>query len=293
MRLRRLALLGVLVLAACAPKEILYPLAGQDVPRLHDFPAGFEPPVSAETAREIGGFGGEVDHLSHTPVIFVHGNTVSASFWLPAREHFAAAGYNIGELWAPSYGWSSVRSFDSDDLSVPTLDAFVTELQRYLKIRTGRDVQQFDIVAHSLGVTLVRQWMLQTNSFHRVRNFIGVCGANHGVWTARPDARGINRVSAFELMPGSPWLAQLNRAGETPGPVRYMTLYDGIGWGDELFPKPYQESSALDGARNLAFNREHGTHYTHLELPRQPDTLDAMLDFLRSAHEPLPGAVPP
>ena len=279
--------------SACVPREILYPALGQQVPQLRDFPPGFKPPPSNETGEPVHGFGGAGDELRHTPVVFVHGNTVNASFWKPARTHFLKAGYRPNELWALGYGWNSVRAFDSNDLSVPTLDAFMTELQAHLSRQTGREIRQFDIVAHSLGVTLVRQWMLQTNKYHWVRNFVAACGANHGVWTARPDARGQNRLVSFELAPNSPWLAQLNRVGETPGPTRYLTLYDGTGWGDALFPKPYEHSSALQGATNLPYNVKHGTHYDHLELPREPETMDAMIAFFRQAREALPNAQPP
>jgi hypothetical protein len=133
---------------------------------------------------------------------------------------------------------------------------------------------------------MVRQWMQQENAWHRVRHFIGACGANHGVWTARSDARGENRTVSFELAHGSPWLEQLNRGGETPGGTRYMTLYDGTGWADVLFPTGSAHSSALKGARNLAYNLEHGTHYDHLELPRVPETLEAMLKFLANPPPP-------
>ena len=281
------------ITVACVPREVLYSVAGQEVPRLRDFPVGFKPPLSNETGEPVHGFGGAGDELRHTPVVFVHGNTVNASFWKPARAHFLKAGYRPNELWALGYGWNSVRAFDSNDLSVPTLDAFMTELQAHLSRQTGREIRQFDIVAHSLGVTLVRQWMLQTNKYHWVRNFVAACGANHGVWTARPDARGQNRLVSFELAPDSPWLTQLNRVGETPGPTRYLTLYDGTGWGDALFPKPYEHSSALQGATNLPYNVKHGTHYDHLELPREPETMDAMIAFFKQAREALPNAQPP
>jgi len=239
------------------------------------------------------GFGGGGGGVTRTPVIFIHGNTVSARYWLPNREHFKKAGYTGDELWALGYGWDNVRYFDSGDLSVPSVDRIVTGVLEYLSRKTGRPVRQVDIVAHSLGVTLVRQWMQQTNSWHKVRNFIGACGANDGVWTAWPDTRGQNRVVSFELYPGSPWLLQLNRHGETPGATRYMTLYDGTGWADVLFPPPYEHSSALEGAFNLAYNVQHGTHYDHMELPREPGTMDAMLKFLREAPEPPPQAEPP
>src|SRR5690606_33770464 len=127
--------------------------------------------------------------------------------------------------------------------------------------------------AHSLGVTLVRQWMRQTNQYHRVRHLVAVAGANNGVATARADARGQNRVVALELAADSRWLQQLNGDGETPGPTRYMTLYDGSGWYDAMYPERLRDSPALDGAFNLALNRERGHYFDHRELAQAPEAL--------------------
>ena len=286
-------LLAALLLTACAPREQVYGLFGRDVPQLRDFPAGFNPPESHESGLLAHGFGA-AGAVTRTPVVFVHGNTVNAAFWKKSRAHFLKAGYQPSELWAVGYGWNSVRAFDSNDLSVPTLDAFITEVLRYTSEQSGRPVRQVDVIGHSLGVTLVRQWLKQTNKAHLVRNFVGACGGNQGVWTARLDTRGQNRAVAFELAIGSPWLAQLNRGGEVWGATRVMTLYDGTGWGDVLFPKPTENSSALKGAAlNLAYNVEHGTYYDHLELPREPETMDAMLAFFKDAAEPPADAEPP
>ncbi len=291
-------------LAACAS-------LGDPLPHQRAFPAGFQPPLSIATGKPVYGWGGVwqgdgaartpgPDSPGHTPVLFIHGNAVDATYWNKARHQFKDAGWQDDELWAPSYGHASTSRFDSNDLTVPTLNAFVDEVQRYLAARNGRPVQQFDIVAHSLGVTAVRQWLTQTNRWHQVRNFIAVAGANHGVWTARPDARGVSRASGFELHRDSPWLAQLNAGGEVAGAARVMTLYDGTGRYDVLFPEPYEDSPALAGATNLAYNRTASGFgggpwrgYGHLELPRKRATLAVIIDFLRAAHEPQPGARAP
>lgn len=291
-RVTVLAAAAAMLVAGCSARE---PLAHERA-----FAPGFVPPVSRETGRPVFGWGGAVDganpKITHTPVIFVHGNTVDARFWLPARTVFRAAGYNDDELWAPTYGWADTASFDSNDLSVPTLDAFVSAVQTYIAKKTGRRFVPVDIVAHSLGVTVVRQWLTQTNRWHEVRNLVAVSGANHGVWTASMDARGPNRSSSFELAVGSPWLAQLNAGGEIAGATRTLTLYDGTGRYDVLFPPPHQDSPALAGATNRAFDHEASLlegGYDHLALPRSRAGIQAILDFIRQAPEPLPQARPP
>jgi pimeloyl-ACP methyl ester carboxylesterase len=256
------------------------------------FPPDFEIPASRETGRLVSGFGGGGGGVARTPVVFVHGNTVSAGFWRPVRDYFLEKGYRPDELWALSYGFDTTRFFDANDLAVPTLDAFVESVFRYLNAR-GYPVRQVDIVAHSLGVTVVRKWLQQTNSYHRVRKFVAANGANHGVWTARADSWGENREVGWELYPGSPWLEQLNRGGETPGPTEYMTLYDGTGWADVLFPPWQKDSPALAGANNVPFNVLYGTWFDHLELPRTPGTMDLVLGFLGNDPPPARAAEAP
>ena len=284
---------AALLLAACAPRQWLLPKLGIAVPAVNDLPADFEAPVSNETNQKMTGFGGGGGGVNRTPVIFVHGNTVSASFWVPAREYFREQGYTGDELWALSYGWNSVRYLDSNDLSVESLERIVNSVQNYLTRVTGRQIHQVDLIGHSLGVTLTRQWMKQTNSYHKVRSFIATAGANNGVWTAWEDSWAQQRPVSWELFPDSPWQHQLNRGGQTPGATHYMTLYDGSGWADVLFPPPNEDSGALEGAYNLPYNRVHGTHYDHLMIPRVPETMDAMIAWLSERGEPLPGAKPP
>lgn len=287
------ALLLLALLAGCVPRDVLLPMLRVEPPSLTDFPADFTPPLSSETNRPMPGFGGGGTGVTRTPILFVHGNTESARFWLPARERFIAEGWNPDELWAFGFGRDNVRTFDSNDLTAPGIGRAVDAVTAYLSRRSGREVHKIDIVAHSLGVTAVRQWMKQENAWHRVRVFVAVAGANHGVWTARADARGQNRASSFELSPGSPWLEQLNRGGETPGPTRYLALYDGTGRHDVLFPPPYEHSPRLEGAVNLPFNLEHDDYLDHLELPRSEKTVGVIADFLRAAGEPLPNESPP
>jgi hypothetical protein len=98
---------------------------------------------------------------------------------------------------------------------------------------------------------------------------------------------------SFELYQGSPWLAQLNEGGETPGPTQYHTLYDGTGRGDVLFPADNLESSRLEGANNIAFNRETGQYLNHLQLAQEPEPLARVLAVFKSGKLPLPATKAP
>jgi len=258
-----------------------------------DFVADFQPPLSEKTGNTITGWGGGGDTLAHVPIIFVHGNTVSPEYWRPAQRAFKQSGYSDDELWAVGYGYDSVRLFDSNDKSILTLERFINAVTGYLEEKYQRPIPQVDIVAHSLGVTLARQWMKQNNAWHRVRRFVGIAGANHGVWTARADSTGVSRRSGYELHRNSPWLAQLNRGGETPGATAYFTLYDGTGRYDVFFPAPDQDSSALEGALNVAYNRDRGGFWDHIELGQATETLTEVNGFLSPATLPSVTAVRP
>jgi len=282
-------LLASLALSACLPRQTLLPALGIEVPAQRDFPADFKVPVSSETGQPVTGFGGGGGGVHRTPIILVHGNTEAPRFWNEARDWFLAHGYTRDEVWAVGYGYDCTCHFDSNDGAVPTIEAFVTAVQDYLRRKSGLPVAQVNIVAHSLGVTLVRQWMKQDNAWHRVRNFVAVAGANHGTWVSPPDAHGISRAGPLELYPDSPWLAQLNRGGETPGATRVLALYDGTGWYDVFFAPWQKDSPRLAGATNLAYNVEHpGAGLGHLDLPREPQTLDVIADFIAAGGEPLP-----
>lgn len=286
-------LAAALAAAACVPREWLMPALGLETPAFRDFGPGFQPPLSVQTDQPVTGFGGNGGGVQRTPFVFVHGTTVSPSFWKGARAHFRERGYTDDELWAVGYGWNNGRYFDVNQFSAVTLDRFVTAMLAYLSDKAGRPVRQVDMMGHSLGNTVIRHWVTQTNSWHKLRSFIGNSGVNHGSWALDLDARGPNRAPAFELAADSPWLKALNRGGETPGPTRYMTLYDGAGWGDIFYPPPYEHSPRLEGARNLAYNLEHDTLLDHLELGLAPGPLDAVLEFAGEAREPSADAEPP
>jgi pimeloyl-ACP methyl ester carboxylesterase len=238
---------------------------GRDVPVLKD----------AEWHWRIGGWGGVRRRapLHHVPVIFVHGNNVDAADWYPVRDDFRKAGWSDQELWALSYGGLGGTNgtalhtanpqrdaehqkagddhstyLTEDDANVPDLYAFIKLVQAY----TGSS--HFVLVGHSLGVTLARKTLLVHRELRKdLTAFVGIAGANHGTSFCPPGSEG-QVVSCDEIASGTAWLGRLNAAGETYGPAKWLTVYDGTGAGDPAYSGPtYAQSPALRGADNRQF----------------------------------------
>lgn len=237
----------------------------RDVPALLD----------AEWKWRIGGFGGVRKRapLKHVPVIFVHGNNVDAADWYPVRNAFRAKGWSDQELWALSYGGfggsngsalftanperDKEHTDNGDDRStyITENDINVSDLVRFIRmVQAYTGSKRFVIVGHSLGVTLAREALRVHRDLRKdLVAFVGIAGANHGTTFCPPGSEG-NVVSCDEIASGTAWLARLNAAGETFGPAKWLTIYDGSGVGDPAYVGPlYAQSPALKGADNRQF----------------------------------------
>jgi pimeloyl-ACP methyl ester carboxylesterase len=270
-----LAALGLLALITPASAHEKPARSKPQGPAAVRFAKDFPALQDHEWGWRLGGFGGlrRGAPLRHVPVILVHGNNVDAADWYPVRDQFTKAGWTDQELWALSYnglggsngtalftpnperdaehqkmGKDAVTYITEDDVNVPDLYDFVLAVRRY----TGS--ARFSIVGHSLGVTLARELLRVHPELRKdLVAFVGIAGANHGTSFCPPGSEG-QLVSCDEIAAGTPWLARLNAAGETYGPARWMTVYDGTGAGDPAFEGPtYAQSPALKGADNRQF----------------------------------------
>jgi pimeloyl-ACP methyl ester carboxylesterase len=244
-------------------------------------------------------------------VIFVHGNQADAQNWLAVMQQFQNdAGYGLQEMYAVSYnglgnyyagapdtvaptaadqayvaqnpsGLANGGHGAADDDEVPDLCRFVEAVQSY----TGS--RQVDIVAHSLGVTIVRKLMHDYPALAAdVVAFVGIAGANHGTTVCR----GIEAsyYGCNEIGPGSAWLDALNGPGgsrETYGRTAWMTVFNGSA-GDPFFDPPLDAGSpVLKGAENRTFTGDY-----HNDLRVGVNEVDTYLPFLLRRGQAGPGA---
>lgn len=287
-------------------------------------PADFPVIADASLGKPVIGFGA-AGGVTRTPVIFLHGNndTPYATACNPygrvqaMAQYFADNGYATSELWALGYQGDqcdlpadpTLRSSQAhtDAANVPDLRQFIKAVLAY----TG--AREVDIVAHSLGVTLVREWMRQDKSQRLVRRFVAVDGPNHGIINCSPSPDNYWQIPANggftpssavcqELgSPKTPFLKRLNKSAENMGSTRvlvirnldasfvYLPVQDGFiapvpaidSFGD---PTDFSQSARIKHSQDLglagqgAYDPFLGTG--HLGIINSPTTWQAGFEFL-------------
>jgi pimeloyl-ACP methyl ester carboxylesterase len=210
------------------------------------FPADFEAPIDASLGVPVIGFGA-AGPVRRTPVILLHGNndTPFATLCNPYGDVHDLASFLESQGYRPSELWGLGYQGDQCDLitsptnrsgqahstvaNVPDLRAFVRAVRRF----TG--AKRVDIVGHSLGGTLAREWMRQDHAYHRVRRLVTIDSPHHGIVNCSPSPLNYFQLPALGgFTPDSaicreygaadtPFLTSLNRR-EARGPTRYLAL---------------------------------------------------------------------
>jgi pimeloyl-ACP methyl ester carboxylesterase len=292
-------------------------------------PAGFPVIADASLGTPLLGFGA-AGSVARTPVVFVHGNndtpfpTACNPFYGNVQafaQYLAEHGYQTSELWAVGYQGDQCDLLADQTLRsgvAHTAAANVDDLRRFVHaVLAYTGAHEVDIVGHSLGVVIAREWLRQDDQAPSVvRKLVAIDGANHGIincspsplnyWQA-PSLGGFTPASAIcqELgSPNTPFLLRLNHGRESPqrsaqtlvirnadtGFV-YFPTQDGVLAGvpaQDSFGQPvdFSGSARLRGAREIDLTGQ-GVHdailgTTHLGILNSPDTWAATLRFLNA-----------
>jgi len=263
-------------------------------------------------------------------VIFLHGNNdvpFAAGTCQPFQgnihhlaQYLADNGYSTSELWGLGYQGDQCDLLQDNTRRsgvAHTATANVDDLRRFVRaVMDYTGAQQVDIVGHSLGVIVAREWMRQDKAWRLVRRLVAIDGPNHGIINCSPSPLNYYQLAAFggftpqsavcqELgSPATPFLQQLNRGSDTQGSTRilavrnadtsfvYFSAQDGF-----FTPVPAMDvygnavdfsfSAALQGADRLdltgqgAYDPILGT--AHLGILSSPTTWQATLEYLTSA----------
>ncbi len=211
------------------------------------FPADFPTPVDHSLGVPVIGFGA-AGPIARTPVILLHGNndTPYPTDCNGAMGHaHAFATYLVNNGWQPSEVWAlgyqgdqcdtlvdpTVKSSEAHTAAanVPDLRAFVSAVLGY----TGAD--RVDIIGHSLGGIVPREWMRQDDAHHLVRRLVMVDSPHAGIINCSPSTEnyfalgpmgGFHPDSAICREFGAPDTELLSAlaADPVPGPTQYLSI---------------------------------------------------------------------
>lgn len=319
------------------PRALIALLAAGTVAAAHadgtvgtTLPGDFPAIEDASLGKPVIGFGA-AGPVTRTPVIFLHGNNdtpfpTACAIHGKIRgfaQYLADRGYSTSELWALGYQGDQCdlpadqtrrsRIAHTAAANVPDLSRFAHAVLAY----TG--AREVDIVAHSLGVPLAREWIRQENAARLVRRFVAIDGPNHGIINCSPNPLNYFQAPASggftpssEVCrefgsPDTPFLKRLNHGDDTPGPTKYLVirnadtsfvyfpLQDGVippVPAEDSFGRPtdFSESPKLRGAQDLpltgqgAYDPILGT--AHLGILNSPQTWQATFDFLAARPHP-------
>jgi hypothetical protein len=150
----------------------------------NQFAGGFQPPNAPD-----GGFGGGNCVATRTPVIFVHGNSVNATFIARPSSNGApsvydtlkAAGYNDCELFGITYLSPGEQAAQQLNFHTSAKAARIRDFITAVKAYTGKS--KVSILAHSMGVTVALHGITFGNLWSSIDSFINVAGGLKGLST--------------------------------------------------------------------------------------------------------------
>lgn len=189
----------------------------------------FTPVQAAKRSTEVS---------AKDPVIFVHGFTGSSSSFDEMKQWLIAEGWPSNYLYAIQYSNTTGSNIDN----AYELQSFVKTVLRQTK------ANKVDLVAHSMGGLSTRYYIKYLEGANTVDDLVTLGSPHHGTTSSY---FGLFTAGAREMVPGSPFLNDLNSNDETPDGadstaiVQYTSVYSS----SDTVINPYT-SSFINGARN-------------------------------------------
>lgn len=221
----------------------------------------------------------QADYPEASPIILVHGWNGSEFTWPPPQQLQALEGKLGRDIYFFTFrSGIAIKRF-------PPLEILEEQLERYLS-----NFQRVDVVAHSMGGLLVRQY-LSHHSEHPIRRIVFLSVPHFGTYAAKllvklAAVSPVGNPQAEEMQPGSDFLWQLNAlAGEELAGVEVLNVFIADGAFAESDVVVGAHSAYLPGVVNVAVKGDHHTLAEHLS------DFPFITDFL--AKGTLPASVPP
>jgi triacylglycerol lipase len=174
------------------------------------------------------------------PVLLVAG-TLSPEFALyPLRDRLRADGFRVYTMPLPGAGLGDIAT--SSHAVAAKVDA----------IRAATGAAKVDVVGHSQGGLENRYYLKFLGGTSKVGAYVSLGTPQYGTVAANLATffgfgNCLTVTACVQMSIGSSFLNNLNAGDDTPGAVRYYSIYTSV---DELV-QPYPNARIFDGATNI------------------------------------------
>ncbi|MET9227804.1 alpha/beta fold hydrolase [Lentzea sp. NPDC003310] len=174
------------------------------------------------------------------PVVVVAGTFGPAFYYEPLADRLRADGRQVAVFQLPGLGTADIR------VSARELGRFADAF------RASLGASQVDVVAHSQGGLVARQYIKYEGGASEVATLVNLSAPNYGTVVANiADFFGggdcLRIVACQQMKTGSSFLNSLNAGDDTFGAVRYTNLYTGF----DALVRPVDNARMGDGATNV------------------------------------------
>jgi triacylglycerol lipase len=167
-----------------------------------------------------------------TPVIFVHGLYHNHTAWY------------LYLRWFRKWGWQHVMALNIPGKfrSIQDFDKVLNEAVDEVLRETGSD--QVDLVGHSMGGLVIRSYLANNPGSTKARRVVTLGSPHAGSKLA---VLGVGKA-VKEMIPGSPFLEELNRELQLPASGRFYAIYTIV---DNLVLPNESAKLTSDAAENI------------------------------------------
>lgn len=199
------------------------------------------------------------------PVIIVAGTNSPGFYYDVLANRLRADGYDVHIYQLKGLGNGDIADTAKD------FAAFVDQ------VRAETGAAEVDLVGHSQGGLVARQYVKFEGGADHVDSLIGLGTPNHGTEVANA-VSWLPFPSIAQMAEGSEFLNRLNEGDDTIGDVRYTSFYPSH---DELVV-PAASAALDDGAINIRIQDQQPLDLVdHLALPFDPIVENGVEDALR------------
>ncbi len=152
------------------------------------------------------------------PVLLVHGLTADSLSWVVFKARLEKDGFRVFTVDIPDRGFGDI-SRNSQYVA-----AKVAEIKKV----TG--AAKVDVIGHSEGGLLARHYIKYRGGSYHVGRYVSLGTPQYGTVLANFStvfnlASLVGCTACYQMSIGSSFLANLNSGDDTPGPVKYTTVY--------------------------------------------------------------------